>query len=96
MIDNAQVKHIARLARLVVTDEEATVFTRQIGSILTYVETLSAADTDGVEPMVSVSSRPDTLRNDEATASMPREKLLQNGPRTTDGCFAVPQVIAHE
>ena len=90
MIDKERVTHIARLARLVVTEEETAVFTRQIGSILQYVETLSAADTDGVEPMACVSPPRDPLRNDEARASMPREKLLQNGPDVKNGYFAVP------
>ena len=96
MIDNEQVKHIARLARLVVTEEEIAVFTKQIGSILEYVETLSSADTAGVEPMASASPRHDPLRNDEIHDSLPREGLLQNGPNVKSGYFAVPQVIGHE
>lgn len=96
MIDNEQIKHIAKLARLVVTEEEMVVFTKQIGSILEYVETLSSADTDGVEPMASVSPRHDPLRNDEIRDSLPREELLQNGPNVKNGYFAVPKVIGHE
>jgi aspartyl-tRNA(Asn)/glutamyl-tRNA(Gln) amidotransferase subunit C len=93
MIDKEQVKHIASLARLVVTEEEVAVFTKQIGSILHYVEALSAADTDGVDPMVSVSPRNDPLRNDEVLASMGREALLRNGPNVKDDCFAVPKMM---
>jgi aspartyl-tRNA(Asn)/glutamyl-tRNA(Gln) amidotransferase subunit C len=93
MMDKETVQHIASLARLVVTEEEISVFTKQIGSILHYVETLSAADTAGVEPMASVSPRHDPLRDDEVQASMPREKLLQNGPDIKNDCFAVPKMM---
>ena len=96
MIDKEQVKHIAQLARLVVTEEEIAVFTKQIGSVLEYVETLSSADTDGVEPMASVSPRHDPLRDDEIRDSLPREELLQNGPDVKGGYFAVPKVIGRE
>jgi aspartyl-tRNA(Asn)/glutamyl-tRNA(Gln) amidotransferase subunit C len=93
MIDKEQVKHIASLARLVVNEEEVAVFTKQIGSILHYVETLSSADTVGVEPMVSVSPRRDPLRNDDVQTSMGREMILRNGPNVKDGCFAVPKMM---
>jgi aspartyl-tRNA(Asn)/glutamyl-tRNA(Gln) amidotransferase subunit C len=96
MIDKEQVKHIAKLARLVVTEEERAVFTKQIGSILEYVETLSIADTAGVEPMAAVPPLHDPLRNDELCDSLPREELLRNGPHVKNGYFVVPKVIGHE
>jgi aspartyl-tRNA(Asn)/glutamyl-tRNA(Gln) amidotransferase subunit C len=94
MIDTEQVKHIAQLARLVVTDEEARLFTKQLGSILEYVEKLNTVDTTGIELSAYASPRHDPLRNDELQGSIPSEKLLQNGPVVKKGCFAVPRVIA--
>jgi aspartyl-tRNA(Asn)/glutamyl-tRNA(Gln) amidotransferase subunit C len=94
MIDKANVKYIARLARLVVTDREAGIFTEHIGSILEYVEKLSAVDTSGIEPTAFVSPQHDALRDDVLQASMSNEKLLQNGPSVINGYFAVPRVIA--
>jgi aspartyl-tRNA(Asn)/glutamyl-tRNA(Gln) amidotransferase subunit C len=94
MIDTEKVKYIARLSRLVVTEEEARVFTKQIGAILTYVEQLGSVETDGVEPTAFVSPRHDPLRNDVLQGSMPRNELLRNGPCVKNGYFAVPRVIA--
>jgi aspartyl-tRNA(Asn)/glutamyl-tRNA(Gln) amidotransferase subunit C len=95
MIEREQVKHIAQLARLVVTDEEIESFTKQIGSILEYVEKLNTVDTSGIEPTDDVAPGRDPHRNDEVQGSMPLEKLLQNGPCVKKGYFAVPRVIAH-
>ncbi len=94
MIDTAHVKHIARLARLVVTDGEATVFAGHIGSVLDYMEKLNTVDTDGVEPTAYVSPGHDALRDDILQESMPREKLQCNGSSVIQGYFAVPRVVA--
>jgi aspartyl-tRNA(Asn)/glutamyl-tRNA(Gln) amidotransferase subunit C len=94
VIEKDQVKHIAQLARLVVTEEETRVFAKQIGSVLEYVKKLNTVDTGGIEPTASVSPGRDPLRGDTVQASMPREKLLKNGPSVKKGCFAVPRVIA--
>ncbi len=93
MIDKEQVRHIAKLARLAVSDAEIETFTIQLGSILEYAGQLDAADTSGVEPMAFVSVQSDPLRNDEMLPSLPREHLLKNGPSIKKGCFAVPKVI---
>jgi aspartyl-tRNA(Asn)/glutamyl-tRNA(Gln) amidotransferase subunit C len=95
MITSEQVKHIAKLARCAITKQEIESFTRQIDAVLAYVEKLDTVDTAHVEPMAYVSRRRDSLRNDEEQGSIPREKLLRNGPNIKNGYFAVPQVMVH-
>jgi aspartyl-tRNA(Asn)/glutamyl-tRNA(Gln) amidotransferase subunit C len=93
MIDREHVKHIADLARLTLTEKEIEMFTVQLGSILLYADQLGAVDTGNVEPASFVSPRRDPLRDDAIQPSLPREKLLQNGPLVKKGHFAVPKVI---
>jgi aspartyl-tRNA(Asn)/glutamyl-tRNA(Gln) amidotransferase subunit C len=93
MITSEQAKHIAKLARLAVTEEEITSFTKQIDAVLSYVEKLDTVDTNGIEPTAFVSNRRDSLRNDEAQNSLSPDQLLGNGPSVKKGCFAVPQIM---
>jgi aspartyl-tRNA(Asn)/glutamyl-tRNA(Gln) amidotransferase subunit C len=93
MIDKDIVKHIASLARLSLSDDEVESYSRQLGSILTYVEQLNKIDTSGVEPTAFIAPAHDPLRSDTETGSLSPEKLLANGPKVTLGHFAVPKVI---
>jgi aspartyl/glutamyl-tRNA(Asn/Gln) amidotransferase, C subunit len=93
MIDREHVKHIASLARLALSEHEIEMFTGQLGSILEYADQLGKVDTENVEPASFVSPRRDPLRDDVEQSSLPREKLLQNGPCIKKGHFAVPKVI---
>jgi aspartyl-tRNA(Asn)/glutamyl-tRNA(Gln) amidotransferase subunit C len=93
MIDREHIKHIADLARLSLSEKEIGLFTGQLGSILQYADQLGTVDTANVEPTSFVSPRRDPLRDDVERPSLPREKLLQNGPLVKKGHFAVPKVI---
>ena len=93
MITSEQAKHIAKLARLAVTDEEIESFTRQIDAVLAYVEKLDTVDTATIEPTAYVLNRRDSLRNDEVRNSLSPKRLLGNGPSVKKDCFAVPQVM---
>jgi len=93
MIDREHVLHIARLARLKLSDEEVEDFTGQIGSILEYVEQLESAPTEGVEPTSIMAPSHDSLRDDLPVPSLDREAILQNGPMVKEDHFAVPKVI---
>jgi aspartyl-tRNA(Asn)/glutamyl-tRNA(Gln) amidotransferase subunit C len=86
------VDHVARLARLSLTDEERALFTRQLQEILAYAESIQALDTQGVPPMshARISER---LREDEAGASLSREQALAQAPDGADRLFRVPRVI---
>ncbi len=93
MIERKTVEHIANLARLEVSEEEMVSFTRELGSILDYVEQLNAVDTENVEPTAFMVPAHDPLRDDTIQKSLPAEKILQNGPVVKKGFFAVPKVI---
>jgi aspartyl-tRNA(Asn)/glutamyl-tRNA(Gln) amidotransferase subunit C len=86
------VDHVARLARLSLTDEEKQLFARQLEEILAWAESLQALDTSGVPPM----SRPgeqSSLREDEPGGSLDRETALRGAPDAAEGLFRVPRVM---
>ena len=93
-LNHQDVKRIAELARLALTDEEVELFTRQLGDILTYVEQIRSLDTTGVPPTSSVLNRP-VDRPDEPRPSLSRADLLRNAPDAAPeaGLFKVPRVI---
>jgi aspartyl-tRNA(Asn)/glutamyl-tRNA(Gln) amidotransferase subunit C len=93
MIDREHVLHIARLARLKLTDDEVEDFTRQMGSILEYVEQLDQSPTEGVEATSVMAREHDSLRDDVPVLSLDREAILRNGPQVKLDHFAVPKVI---
>jgi aspartyl-tRNA(Asn)/glutamyl-tRNA(Gln) amidotransferase subunit C len=93
MIDKDHVKYIADLSRLSLTNAETEAFTHQLGSILGHIDELNKVDTSGVEPTAFIAPGRDPMRDDEESPSLPREKLLQNGPKVKNGYFAVPKVI---
>jgi aspartyl-tRNA(Asn)/glutamyl-tRNA(Gln) amidotransferase subunit C len=92
-ITREQVEHVAKLARLALSDEEQALFSRQLSSILTYVETLNRVDTSQVEPTSHVIPIQNVLREDDVNASLPREAALANAPDSDQGCFRVPKII---
>jgi len=93
MITREQVLHIAHLARLKLTEAEIESFTRQLGSILDYVEQLNKVDTGSVEPTSLTLPAQDYLRDDTEKPSLSPEKVLANGPSVKKQHFAVPKVI---
>jgi aspartyl-tRNA(Asn)/glutamyl-tRNA(Gln) amidotransferase subunit C len=88
------VRRIAELARLALTDDELDLFTRQLGDILTYVEQIRALDTTGVAPTSQVLNRP-VDRPDDPRPTLSRAELLANAPDAAleAGLFKVPRVI---
>ena len=93
-LSKQDVRRIAELARLELTDAELDLFTRQLGDILTYVEQIRALDTTGVAPTSQVLNRP-VDRDDVAAPTLSRADLLGNAPdaATEAGLFKVPRVI---
>ncbi len=87
------VRNVAHLARLQLSDEEVERFTQQLGDILTYVEQLDEVDTEGVEPMAHAIELSNVLRSDEPRDSLPREAALGNAPRTDGKYFLVPPIL---
>ena len=96
MIDREQVLHVARLARLELTDEEVERMSGELSKVLGYIEKIDELDLDGVRrPRTSSTSRT-SLRADEPRPSLPREVALASAPDAADGGFRVPSPGAHE
>jgi aspartyl-tRNA(Asn)/glutamyl-tRNA(Gln) amidotransferase subunit C len=90
MIDREQVLHVAKLARLRVTDEEVERMSGELSTILTHIETISELDLDGVAPTSHVVQLENVLRPDEPRPSLPRERALEPAPDASDDGFRVP------
>jgi aspartyl-tRNA(Asn)/glutamyl-tRNA(Gln) amidotransferase subunit C len=92
-VTNEQVRHIARLARIAMSDEEIERLAPELNNILGWVEQLGEVNTDGVEPLTAVIDQKLRLREDVVTDGDIREDLLANAPDAQHGFFAVPKVI---
>lgn len=90
MIDRDQVLHVARLARLRLTEDEAQLMQSELSGILDHIETITSLDLDGVEPTTHVVEIENVLRPDEPRPSWPRERMLEQAPDPADGGFRVP------
>ena len=96
MIDREQVRHVARLARLELTEEEETQLTKELVDILSYVEQLGELDTEDVPPTMHALDIPASLRADEAKVFGDREEILSNAPERENDFFKVPQLLETE
>lgn len=92
-ISAEQVKHVAHLARLAVTEEEANRLTQQLDKIITYAEQLNELDTDNVEPTSHVLEIKNVMREDKAKPGLPNEEVLKNAPDHQDGQIKVPPIM---
>jgi aspartyl-tRNA(Asn)/glutamyl-tRNA(Gln) amidotransferase subunit C len=90
MIDRDQVLHVARLARLKLSDEEQERMAGELSGILEHVERISGLDLDGVEPTSHVIELENVLRADEPRPSWPRERVLEQAPDPAEESFRVP------
>ena len=90
------VRKVADLARLKVTDDELDSLASDLRAIIGYVEILNEVDTTGVTPMVHAVELQNVLRPDVRVPSLPREAALSNAPRTDGQYFLVPPIIDGE
>ena len=90
MIDRAAVLHVARLARLALTDAEVERMTGELGKVLEHIEKIGELDLDDVEPTSHVIQVENVLRADEPRPSIPREDALAQAPDPAEGGFRVP------
>ncbi len=88
-----EIEHVALLARLKLTDREKDIFSKQVSSIIRYIDKLNELDTTGVEPTAHVLSIVNVFREDELKVSLPRDKALQNAPEKNDNFYRVPKII---
>ena len=92
-VDIAAVRHIAKLARLQMSDSEVEALVPELNNILGWVEQLGEVNTDGVEPLTAVIDQAMRLRDDAVTDGAIRDSVLANAPDSQHGFFAVPKVI---
>ena len=93
-LTRAQVEGIARLARLQITDEQMPQYVDRLSRIIEFVEQLSAAKTDDVEPMAHpLAGQVQRLRADEVRETDQHEKYQRNAPSVAAGLYLVPKVI---
>ena len=90
MIDRDQVLHVAKLARLRLSDDEVDRMAGELSKILGHVETMYELDLEGVEPTSHVVALENVLRADEPWQSLPREVALAPAPEPSEGAFRVP------
>ncbi len=90
MIDREQVLHVARLARLKLSDEEVERMANELSGILGHVERISELDLDGVEPTSHVIALENVFRPDEPRPSWNRDEVLESAPDPASGAFRVP------
>jgi len=92
-ITKKDVEHVAKLARLRLSEKEKEKFAKQLDQILKYVNKLNELDTKKVKPTSHVFSLKNVFREDKVGKSLKVEKVLENAPEKAKGFFKVPKVI---
>lgn len=96
-IEEKDIRKIAKLAHLEITDEEVEIYTPQMAEIVSYVEQLNELDTKNIEPMTggltTEGEATDTAREDVPQESLGQEKALDQAPSAVEGHFQVPKVL---
>ena len=92
-VTDKEVRHVAKLARLAISEEEIARMVPELNNILGWVEQLAEVDTDGVEPLTAVIDNQLRLRDDVVNDGDCRDDILANAPDAQHGFFAVPKVI---
>jgi aspartyl-tRNA(Asn)/glutamyl-tRNA(Gln) amidotransferase subunit C len=92
-ITRADVEHVARLARLALTDDEIEALTGELEAILEYAAEVSALDIDDVAPTAHPLPLVNVLRSDDVRPGLDRDEVLAEAPATEDGRFRVPRIM---
>jgi aspartyl-tRNA(Asn)/glutamyl-tRNA(Gln) amidotransferase subunit C len=92
-ISRADAAHVARLARLDLTDDELNQFTGQLAAVLEHASDLAALDTAGVPPTAHPLELVNVLRDDEVRPCLDRAEVLAMAPAAEDGRFRVPKIL---
>lgn len=95
-ISRDDVAHVARLARLTVTDAELDMFTGQLAAVLGHADDMAALDLDGVPPMSHPYPLVNVLRDDIVGPTLDRDEVLAQAPAAEDGRFRVPPILGEE
>ena len=92
MITIKDVEHVAKLARLELTDEEKELYTKKLGDVLKYVDQMNEVDTSNVKPMAQVVDLVNVMREDVVHYEQTKEELMANAPDEENGFFKVPKI----
>ena len=92
-ISRADVEHVARLARLALTDDEIEHLTEDLAGILGHAQDVAALDLDDVPPTAHPLPLENVLRRDEVRRSLDRDEVLAQAPAAEDGRFRVPRIL---
>jgi aspartyl-tRNA(Asn)/glutamyl-tRNA(Gln) amidotransferase subunit C len=95
-LSRQEVAHLARLARLAVTDEELDLFAGQLDAVLDAVARVGKADVSDVPPTTHAVPMTNVFRPDVARPSLPRDVVLASAPAAEDGRFRVPRILGEE
>jgi aspartyl-tRNA(Asn)/glutamyl-tRNA(Gln) amidotransferase subunit C len=88
-----EVEYVATLARLGLSDSEIARLQDQLSSILEHIAAIDSLDTDAIPPTAQVTTMTNVMRPDVVTGSLPREAVLANAPRQSDGFFEVHAIL---
>jgi aspartyl-tRNA(Asn)/glutamyl-tRNA(Gln) amidotransferase subunit C len=95
-LSREDVLHVARLARLDVSEEEVDRYTEQLAAVLEHAADVAALDTSGVPPTAHPLPLANVLREDEVQPSLDRDEVLAQAPAAEDGRFRVPPILGLE
>ena len=95
-LTRADVTHVAKLARLALSEEEVEQFTVQLGAVLEHFASVAALDTSGVPPTSHPIPLSNVMRPDEVRPSLERDAVLAMAPAEEDGRFRVPRILGEE
>lgn len=93
MIDQKTIQHIAKLARLKVTPEEAVVYGEQLTKVLSHFQKISTLNTEGIEPLVTPTEVEFYTRPDQVEKLNTAEQMVANAPEKAGNLFKVPPVV---
>lgn len=88
-----EVEHVAKLARLELTESEQEAFSSQLSTILEYIDQLKALDTSGLEQTATIPGQTMVLREDAPRPGLTIEQTLANAPEQAEGFFSVPKIL---
>lgn len=96
MIEKKDVEHVARLARLALSEEELEMYRKQLSKILDHADRVTSLDTEGVPPTSHAIQLSNVFRPDVPETGLSVDEALSNGPLVEDGHFRVPRILEEE
>ena len=92
-IDKETIKHISKLARISLDEKQVDNLSKDLSSIIKFIEKLNKLNTDDIEPLTSIIDASLRFRKDEILEGKIRDQILKNSPEKTDEFFVVPKVV---